>query len=136
MKLFNRLFPKAAELERASKRIDGLVSDVGELTIKNANLWESFNRVQASVETLTKENADLKAKVRKQTEADLLLVSMQIQKRIIDGEKIETSSSLQALYAQQQNLAANSPYAGYMGQLGYSASNLGMIGSLLSGRSQ
>ena len=50
MNLFERLFPKAAELDLAIKRIDGLVSDVGELTIKNSNLWESYNNEHTRAE--------------------------------------------------------------------------------------
>ena len=132
MSLFQRLFPKATELTSAAKRIEVLGNDNATLSKQVAALWESFNSEHARVESLTKERDELKAKVRKQTEADLLLVSMQIQKRILEGEKIETSGSLQSLYMQQQSLAANSPYAGYMGQLGYSASNLGLIGTLFA----
>lgn len=134
MTIFQRLFPKAVELDRAAKRIDVLDAENVELRRKNSNLWDSYSSANNRAEVLAKESADLKAKIRKQTEADLLLVSMQIQKRILEGEKIETSSGLQALYAQQQSLASNiSPYSGYMGQLGGLGQALG-LGNIFGGR--
>ena len=134
MTIFQRLFPKAVELDRAAKRIDVLDAENVELRRKNSNLWDSYSSANNRAEVLAKESADLKAKIRKQTEADLLLVSMQIQKRILEGEKIETSSGLQALYAQQQSLASNlSPYSGYMSQLGGLGQALG-LGSVFGGR--
>lgn len=134
MTIFQRLFPKAVELDKAAKRIDVLDAENVELRRKNSNLWDSYNSANNRAEVLAKESTDLKAKIRKQTEADLLLVSMQIQKRILEGEKIETSSGLQALYAQQQSLASNiSPYSGYMGQLGGLGHALG-LGNVFGGR--
>lgn len=134
MSIFQRLFPKAVELDKAAKRIDVLDAENVELRRKNSALWDSYNSANNRAEVLAKENSDLKAKIRKQTEADLLLVSMQIQQRILAGEKIETSSGLQSLYAQQQALAANySPYGSYMSQLGSLGQTLG-LGNLFGGR--
>lgn len=59
----------------------------------------------------------LKRELRKQNDADLLLVSMQIVQRITAGEKKDTSPQLRALYDQQSALQ-NSPYASYASQLG------------------
>ena len=132
MSLFSKLFPQAHELQSAAKRIKSLEATVSDLASKNGILWNNYNSESKRAETLAAEIAPLKAKIRKQNEADLLLVSMQIQKRILDGEKLETSATLQGLYAQQQAMSNYYPYASYQSPLSGLGQALG-IGGMLSG---
>lgn len=105
MKLFDRLFPKAAELDKANTRIASLEVDRAELTKRNANLWESYNSLDATVQKQSTEIAELKAKLHEQTDADLLLVSARIMIATLKGEKPAASdiAMQQSLIAQQQS---------------------------------
>lgn len=75
--------------------------------------------------------ADLEAKIRKQTEADLLLISMQIVNRIAAGEKKDTpvmTGLLQQQAAMMQNVYPyGMDYAG-MGNLGMLAGQAALSG--------
>jgi len=99
----------------------------------NARARNAEAASMAAQEALSKANAEaaeLKKKVRDQNEADLLLVSLQIVKRITDGEKRETSPGLQTLLDQQAALRS-SPYQSYSGY-GNMLGSLG-LGGLLGG---
>lgn len=130
MSLFRKLFPKAQELTDAKSRIGTLEADRAELEKRHATLWESYNALDKEVQKERAKKAELEKKLRKQNDADLLLVSMQIQKRIVDGERRETSPVLAQLYAQQQSLSSNYNY-GYQQQYGGHAQDylgLGFLG--------
>lgn len=125
MGLFAKLFPKAAELQKANDRIEVLEVKHAELTQRNKSLWDSCNANERALQDKSAELDKVLAKVREQNDADLLLVSMQIVQRVVAGEKKETSPQLRALYSQQSALQ-NSPYASYANQLG----SVGMLGGL------
>src|SRR5882672_7464782 len=76
--------------------------------------------VQQQLSSANLKIAELEGKIRKQNEADLLLLSMQIVQRITAGEKKE-SPPLQSLLAQQatamQNVYPHGLYPG-LGALG------------------
>lgn len=98
-----KLFPKAAELEAKEKRIQ-------ELELRCNQLTQVANHVhQAESETATarQELQKIKAQVREQTTADLMLVSARIIAGALKGEKLkEADISLQrTLYSQQQQMA-------------------------------
>ena len=103
MNLLKILFPKAAELAEARSRIEQLEADKDDLKRKEAALWESYNRHDATVQSQRSEIANLKAKLREQNDADLLAVSARIAIKILKGEKPAASElALQQNLIQQQ----------------------------------
>lgn len=124
MSLYSRLFPKAAELEKANKRIEVLEADRAELTKRNSKLWESYNSHDAALQKARTELSEVKGKLREQTDADLLLVSARIIQATLRGEKPNSEDVVrqQQLSALQQSLR---PYDYYSGQ-----ANMGMLGGL------
>lgn len=127
MNLLKKFFPKAVELEKANKRIEELEASVGDLTIKNHHLWESYNGLQAQYHEAVKLLDEFKEKLREQNDADLLLVSARITQSIIAGKKPAVSdvSEQQRLIAQRQALGnaqyySSSSYGNLLGQLGLS----------------
>jgi len=88
------------------------------------------NTAAADLEKVRAELDKVRAQTRKQNEADLLLLSLQIVQRITAGDKKETSAQLNSMLAQQAALMQNVyPYG--LGQ--YGASGGGALGSLLGG---
>lgn len=128
MGLFSRLFPKAVELEKASKRIEVLEADRAEQTRRYSRLWESYCTLDATVQQQRTEIALLKGKLREQTDADLLLVSARIMIATLKGEKPAASDIAlqQSLHAQQQSMQ-QSPLGAYGGSIANSlAQQLGL----------
>jgi predicted nucleic acid-binding Zn-ribbon protein len=133
MNLFRKLFPKASELADANNRIDALEADKVELNRRLSNLWESYHAHDATVQKQRTELAEMKKKLREQTDADLLLVSARIAIATIKGEKpAEADVLLQGqLHAQQQSMR---PYSEWSSTSYASlAQNLGM-GGIFFGR--
>lgn len=80
--------------------------------------------VQQQLSSANLKLAEMEGKIRKQNEADLLLVSMQIVQRIAAGEKKE-SSPLQSLIAQQASAMQNVYPQGMAG--------IGLLGNVFGG---
>lgn len=127
MGLFQKLFPKAAQLDAAERALEAAKADASEAKQSLKNLWESYHAHDAALQKLRAELSEAQQKVRAQNEADLLLVSMQIIQRITAGEKKETSSGLQSLLMQQQALQSAYPIGAYNMGMG-AGSYLGLAG--------
>lgn len=125
MTIIERLFPKAAELEAARKRIEVLEADKEELQRRHTNLWESYNSHDATVQKQRTEIAELKGKLREQNDADLLLVSARIAVAVLKGHKPEASD-----LAMQQQLLAHSSYYAQMQGANYRSSTGGLLSAL------
>lgn len=94
-----------------AKRVPELERALGVLRDEHDRLHKDITMLRSGLEnaneTTIKERLradELERKVRKQNEADLLLVSLQIVQRITAGEKKETSTQLGSLLQQQAML--------------------------------
>ena len=132
MKLWNRLFPKATELAEAQKCLVELRGQLNDALMKNVNLRQSneelrfgLTRVETERNGLLADLGKAKAKLREQTDADLMLVSARIIADVMKGKKPEQHD-----LALQQNLwAQRNAMQNNMGM----ASNLGMAGASIPG---
>lgn len=120
MKLLARLFPKAAEVAAANQHAENAEAELSGLKAQHKTLWDSYSSHDTTIKNLRNELDALKAKLREQTDADLLLVSARIAVTILRGQKPAASDMAlqQNLLAQQAALA--SPYnqsPGYAGLL-------------------
>jgi uncharacterized protein (UPF0335 family) len=73
--LFHRLFPRAAEMNAVMAHVEDLEEERGKLKHELKTLWDSYYSHDATVKSQRAEIASLKAKLREQVDADLLLVS-------------------------------------------------------------
>jgi len=124
MKLIDTLFPKAAIVAAANERIKYLEAYRSEQERHIIELTASFKQVEAAQNGLQKELTVTRAKLREQTDADLLLVSARIIMDTLKGEKPKQQElTLQGnLLAQQQALGSTNynsgfPYGGMLGFL-------------------
>lgn len=135
MSLFSRLFPKAAQLERASKRIETLEADRAELTQNNEKLLENNSALDTAVQKQRSEIAEIKTKLRDQTDADLVLVSARIIMSTLNGNKPDHSDiAMQQLLVSQQQQAYGNAYPRGYGGIGNwqsaASNNLGLLRTL------
>lgn len=125
MNLYRRLFPKAAELQAAQSKVEKLEASFAELNRRHTTLWESYNKLDAEVQSKRNELAEMRGKLREQVDADLLLVSARIILATLKGEKPNPEDLIrqQQLGAMQNSLRA---------QMGYyeSASPIGLLQGL------
>ena len=114
-KRFNHLQKEKVELELKIKSLEGL-------SVAN-------NDLRNEISLLKRELAEVKGKIREQTEADLFFISAKIQKKLLDGEPKENVQDLrlqQSLYQQQLAQMQQSPYGNsFLNGLG-----LGVLGNI------
>lgn len=91
---------------RDARRLPQVEKDLDAALQRVSHLEYTTIKAQGEAAAANKELGELKAKLRQQNEADLLFVSMQITKRLMEGEKRD-SSDLQSLLSQQARLAQN-----------------------------
>jgi hypothetical protein len=101
-----------------------LVDQLHEANTRNLRLSVDLQQANTAIAGLKTERDSLQAKVREQNEADLLLVSMRIQQRILAGEKKEALRGDIAL--QQQLMAMSQSQNPWNGGLG----NAGLMGAI------
>ncbi len=131
MKLLNWLFPNAAELAEATKRIDALEAERAELKKQNKSLWDSYNAHDATVQAQRTEIAALTTKLREQNDADMMLVSAKLIATIVRGEKPWASDVQRyhelSLALQQMQM---SPYVGSSYASVTGTGDIGILGAL------
>lgn len=106
-------------------RCQSLELENAELKTRNTALWDSYTKEANKVATVIAEKDKLAAKVREQTEADLVLTSLKIIDGVSRGGK--TREEVQPLaYLQQQQMATlqNVSSSGY---------SYGGLGGILGG---
>jgi hypothetical protein len=93
-----------------------LTNELHNVRTSNLRLSADLQQANTAMAGLRAERDSLHAKVREQNEADLLLVSMQIQQKILGGEKKENLAGevalQQRLVAQQSAMQNLNPYHG------------------------
>lgn len=109
---------------RDAKRLPQVERELAQAKEAEQRTNRIYHAIQLDLQTAKAKLAELQGKIRKQNEADLLLISMQIVQRIAAGEKKE-SPQLQSLIAQQAAAMQNVyPYGG---------NPLGMLGGIFGG---
>ena len=107
-----------------------LEKENSDLASKNKELWDNYNKKESAVLSLVKEVADLKSKMREQSEADLVLISLKIIQRIMRGETKEQVGMYVAQQAQQMAAMQNSAF-GQGSRYGQQLGHIGGIGQAL-----
>jgi hypothetical protein len=114
MNLFKKLFPKAAELKEAMRRIKNLEQYHCDLVLINKALSENYNRIDNERQKMLSELNELKDKVHGQNDADLVLASIKIINTVLNGEKPkQTEIAHQASLMAQRQAMQNSGMSHY-----------------------
>ena len=83
-----------SQIQDLIERLDRQHSKVVNLEESSARFLKAKNEAESKVEKLQNEVADLKARIREQTEADIYLESAMIMKRIEAGEKVKKTDPM------------------------------------------
>ena len=105
MKLLLWLWPSAHHLENARRLVELLSKERDELKKRNEALWVIYNQAEAAKNGFRAEFEKAQAKLRKQNEADLILVSAKIIMDVLNGGNPSNQAIAlqQSLLAQQNN---------------------------------
>jgi chromosome segregation ATPase len=119
MGVVNKLFPNAAELADAKKRIEELEIERSDLLQRNSDLLQRNRALSESFNQAQKAKNELNELKKKQTDADLILVSARIILSTIRGDRPAASdvSLQQSLLAQQKSFNVDH-YGGLLNYLG------------------